>query len=149
MQAMHSVQKDPGQGQELESMMIIGLDFDGTVVQHDYPEIGDPVPGAVIWLRRWLDAGAHIILWTMRSDRQLEEAVLYLQTHGITLWGINGNPSQKSWTTSPKAHCDLYVDDRAVGVPLAYPPNGGKPHVDWAIVGPHVLRMLTYQAATV
>jgi hypothetical protein len=31
--------------------MIIAVDFDGTVVEHIYPDVGRDVPGAVYWLK--------------------------------------------------------------------------------------------------
>ena len=46
----------------------IAVDFDGTIVDHVFPEIGAAVPGAFKWLKRFKEAGATLILWTMRSD---------------------------------------------------------------------------------
>ncbi|MBL4903373.1 MAG: hypothetical protein JKY62_12090, partial [Desulfocapsa sp.] len=48
--------------------MYICIDFDGTVVDHRYPYVGDPVPLAVDWLQRFVELGAKLILFTMRSD---------------------------------------------------------------------------------
>jgi len=48
--------------------MYICIDFDGTIVDHRFPEIGPPVPGAVEWMLRFQEAGAKLILFTMRSD---------------------------------------------------------------------------------
>ena len=64
--------------------MIIAVDFDGTTVTHTYPEMGEPVPGAVEWLQRFQDAGAKLILWTMRSHKNgsLQPAVDYWVMHG-------------------------------------------------------------------
>lgn len=118
------------------------VDFDGTVVEHMYPEVGPAVPKALEWMKRWHEAGANLILWTMRSGATLEEAVAYLTTNGVILYGINENPSQKSWTNSPKAYGYMYVDDAAVGCPVIPSTKSGRPMVDWDVVGPLVLAAL-------
>ncbi len=129
------------------STMYICVDFDGTVVDHRYPCVGDPVPLAVDWLQRWVELGAQIVLFTMRADDPgkgdlLQDAVDYFTKNNIPLYGINRNPDQDSWTTSPKAYGKLYIDDSAFGCPLIHPPTFNKPCVDWKIVGPAVEVML-------
>lgn len=123
--------------------MIICVDFDGTVVDHRYPELGQPVPEAIMWLRRLQACGAKIILYTLRSEdgvagNTLTEAVRYLQEQGIELYAVNNNPSQESWTSSPKVYADLYIDDAAFGCPLIRPPGFARACVDWKKVGPAV-----------
>jgi len=126
--------------------MIIGIDFDGTMVDHMFPQIGEPVPHAVNSVRAFQSVGAKIILWTMRSDSEeagsvLTEAVDYMNSNGIILYGINQNPDQH-WSKSPKAYCNIYIDDAAFGCPLIKYPGFERPCVNWAIVGSQVLRML-------
>lgn len=131
--------------------MIIAVDFDGTCVEHEFPGVGPDVPGAVEWLRRFAGAGARLILWTMRSDgpprsvteHPLRDAEEWFESRRIPLFGRNGNPGQYTWTSSPKAYAHLYVDDAAYGCPLvANPRPGGRPYVDWSVVGPDVLAMI-------
>ncbi len=127
--------------------MYICVDFDGTVVDHRYPYLGDPVPLATDWLHRWVELGAKIILFTMRSDNSakncyLQDAVDYFAQNDIPLYGINHNPDQDSWTSSPKPFAKLYIDDASFGCPLIHPPTFNKPCVDWKIVGPAVEKML-------
>lgn len=110
---------------------ILAVDFDGTVVTHQYPEIGTPVPKAIETLKRLNENGVKIILWTMRSEKFLDDAVKYLEENGVELWGINSNPEQKSWTNSPKAYAQIYVDDAALGCPLLESPIAERPFVDW------------------
>ena len=110
--------------------MIVAIDFDGTIVENRFPDVGNPVPLALESMREIIMGGNRIILWTMRSGPKLEEAVNYLYENGIPLFGINANTEQGSWTSSPKAHADKYVDDNAIGCPLIYPIDG-KPYVDW------------------
>lgn len=112
--------------------MILGVDFDGTIVTHMYPDMGRSVPGAIDALKRFIELGHRIILWTMRSGAELEAAVKYLEDNGIALFGVNENPEQPDWTSSPKAYCHKYIDDSAVGCPLLFDPASGRPYVDWS-----------------
>jgi len=123
--------------------MYICIDFDGTVVDHRYPYVGDPVPLAVDWLQRFAELGAKLILFTMRSDgaegeELLRDAVQYFEKNNIQLFGINRNPDQDSWTSSPKAYAHIYIDDAAFGCPLIHPATFNRPCVDWKQVGPAV-----------
>lgn len=112
--------------------MIIGLDFDGTVCTHEFPKIGKDI-GAIPVLRRIIDKGHKIILFTMRSNKggsTLDDAINWFRENDIPLYGVNSNPNQWSWTSSPKPYCNLYIDDAALGCPLIN--NGSdRPYVDW------------------
>ena len=108
--------------------MIIAIDFDGTIVKHEYPKIGKPVPDAVRVIKR-LQKVCRIILLTMRSGKELKEAVQYCQDNDIKLWAVNCNPEQKSWTRSKKVYANFYVDDASVGCPLVR--DHRRPYVDW------------------
>ena len=126
--------------------MIICVDFDGTIVDHRFPEIGPAVPGAIKWLKRLHKYGGKLILYTMRSDSgvfktALSDAKKYLFEQGIELYAVNENPAQKSWTLSPKVYCDVYVDDSAFGCPLIFPKGFKRPCVDWSKVGPELENM--------
>lgn len=112
---------------------IIAVDFDGTCVADAYPNIG-PSIGAERVLSRLLAHGAALILWTMRSGETLAEAETWFAERALPLRGVNHNPAQAIWTTSPKAHADLYIDDRAFGVPLTQSLPHHPPHVDWSVV---------------
>ena len=52
---------------------IIAIDFDGTIVEHKYPAIGAPIKGAIDTIKELQARGHRIILWTMRSGRELEK----------------------------------------------------------------------------
>lgn len=113
--------------------MIIGVDFDGTVVTHDYPRVGKDI-GAVPVLKRLVDAGNQLVLFTMRSTQNgtFQDAVKWFEKNGIELYGKNTNPTQKAWTDSPKAHCHLYIDDAAFGAPLKFDESKSpRPFIDW------------------
>lgn len=111
--------------------MIIAIDFDGTVVTHNYPQVGTDI-GAVPVLKELVTAGHKLVLNTMRSQESLSQAITWFYKHSIPLYGINQNPTQRSWTTSPKVYAELYIDDAALGAPLIDPVESGvRPYVDW------------------
>lgn len=114
-------------------MSIIAVDFDGTCVTHEYPDIGYDI-GAVPVLKALVARGDQIILFTMRSGGQLADAVKWFEVNEIPLFGVNCNPEQHTWTTSPKPYAHIYIDDAALGVPLMHSLGGMRPHVDWLAV---------------
>lgn len=125
---------------------IIGIDFDGTIADHLYPDIGEPVPGAFYWMKEFQKAGAKLVLWTMRSDETLDDAVKYCKERGIEFWGVNQNPEQHTWTSSPKAYCQIVIDDNMACCPMKINPRvGGRNYVDWDVVGPWVIDKINYR----
>ncbi len=122
--------------------LYICVDFDGTIVDHAYPSIGDPVPDAIKWMKRWIELDAQLILLTMRSDQKLDDAILYLQENDLKFYGYNHNPSQREWTQSPKVHGHIYVDDAAFGCPLKKYHGFLRMCVDWSVVGPTIGALL-------
>lgn len=121
--------------------MDIIIDFDGTCVKHSYPKMGDDI-GAQKVLKRLVEKGHNLILFTMRSNfpykgnsdvfttKGLDDAVNWFNINNIPLYGIQTNPTQSDWTSSPKAYGQLFIDDTALGCPLIYPEEG-RPYVDW------------------
>ena len=67
----------------------VAVDFDGTIVEHDFPAIGAPAPGAIEWLKRFKAAGATLILWTMRSGDHLYSAARWLKKQGVDFDHVN------------------------------------------------------------
>lgn len=128
--------------------MTINIDFDGTCVTHDFPRVGKSI-GAEQVLKKLTDKGHQLILFTMRSDRKkskptldptiqdvtgsfLTDAVNWFKTHNIPLYGIQSNPTQLNWTTSPKSYAELMIDDSSLGCPLTYDRNlSDRYFVDW------------------
>jgi len=115
--------------------MEIAIDFDGTCVTHEYPKVGKDV-GSIPVLKTLIENGHKLILWTMRSDNRenntnpLTDAINWFIENDIELYGIQENPTQKEWTSSPKAYAQLYIDDAALGCPLIYDKHE-RPYVDW------------------
>ncbi len=132
--------------------MIIAVDFDGTCVTHEFPKVGRDI-GAVPVLKALVANGHQLILWTMRSDSEsvavenedplihneagpyLTDAVTWFKDNGIELYGTNENPDQKSWTHSPKAFANMYIDDAALGCPLRHAGDVERPFVNWDAIG--------------
>ena len=114
--------------------MTIAIDFDGTCVTHEYPEIGRDL-GATTTLKTLVDNGHKLVLLTMRSGKTLENAKHWFEERGIILYGVNENPSQKRWTESPKVYANLYIDDANLGTPLIKNSIASdRPYVDWKLV---------------
>lgn len=126
--------------------MFIAIDFDGTIADHTFPDIGTAVPGAFEWITKFKKSGAILILWTIRCDGgkhgdALTKAIEFCEANGVKFDRINENP--QSWTTSPKPYAHVIIDDSAFGCPLIdNPREGGKPLVDWEKIGPLVLEKL-------
>lgn len=134
--------------------MIIAVDFDGTCVTHEFPYVGKEI-GAAEVLKELTDKGHKIILFTMRShpneinqnrtidgniisNDALQDAIDWFKKHDIPLFGVNENPTQKDWSSSPKPYAHIYIDDAALGVPLKKDSLSEKPYVDWDIVKYHL-----------
>lgn len=110
---------------------VIAIDFDGTCVTHEYPNIGKPI-GSEIVLKHLTDNDSKLILHTMRCGDTEKEAVNWFKEKNIPLFGVNENPGQKSWTDSKKVYAHFYIDDAAIGVPLLYIKEYAKrPFVHW------------------
>ena len=128
--------------------MVFAVDFDGTVVTHDYPEVGKYI-GAQFVLKELVSRGHQLVLFTMRSGKELQDAVDWYEEHEIELWGINVNPQQYQWTTSPKAYANVYIDDAAINVPLCFDPKfHSRPFVDWITVAKKLEKMGLWDSQT-
>lgn len=112
--------------------MYIAIDFDGTMVKHEYPRIGEDI-GAVPVILALQKRGFKIILFTMRSGPQLTEAIKWCQDNKILLHGVNTNHNQHTWTTSLKPYAHVYIDDASLGAPLIHP-RQGRSYIDWVAV---------------
>ncbi len=99
--------------------MIIAVDFDGTIVTHDYPRIGKPIPFAIETLKKLQADGHQLILWSVREGELLQEAVDYCQQKGLEFYAVNASfPEEKQLSTADtprKIIADIYIDDRNLG----------------------------------
>lgn len=98
--------------------MIIAVDFDGTIVEHRYPEIGRERPFAFDTLKLLQKEGHRLILWTVREDKLLEEAVEFCRQRGVEFYAVNTNyPEEQTGHQhfSRKLKADVFIDDRNLG----------------------------------
>lgn len=115
--------------------MKIKLDFDGTVVVHRYPNMGNVVPFAIRVIEKLKNAGHKIILNTYRADCNdgtLEEAINFLQKHDIDLSESYNNrkehPNYWDWEFF-EANDMIFIDDICEGIPMMRMENSWV--VDW------------------
>ena len=116
--------------------MTIAVDFDGTLVEHQYPAIGKEIPFAFETLRRLQQDRHQLILWTAREGQLLEDAVNFCASKGINFYAINSDIPNDRWReTSParKLRADVFIDDRNLG---------GLP--DWSTIYEMISRHLSY-----
>ncbi len=98
--------------------MIIAVDFDGTIVTHEYPRIGKDIPFAIDTLKKLQSEHfLRLILWTVREGKELEDAVEYCRARGLEFYAVNSNyPEEKPEHNEPrKLKVDLFIDDRNLG----------------------------------
>ena len=98
--------------------MLIAVDFDGTIVTHEYPKIGKEIPFAIDTLKRLQQYPDYLlVLWTVREGEELEEAVQYCKERGLEFYAINKNyPEESAENPEPrKLKADLFIDDRNLG----------------------------------
>ena len=95
----------------------IAVDFDGTIVEHEYPAIGKEKLFAFRTLKELEKMGARLILWTFRSGKELDEAVEFCRKNGIEFYAVNKNYPEEVFddSISRKINADIYIDDRNVG----------------------------------
>ena len=94
---------------------VIATDFDGTLCEDKWPDIGEPNEEIIWYLREQQAAGAKIILWTCRVGEQLEEAVRWCYDQGLIFDAVNENLPERiaMFGTDPrKIGADEYIDDR-------------------------------------
>lgn len=102
----------------MEGPLKIAVDFDGTIVEHKYPEIGKEVMFALKTLRALQEQGHLLILWTYRSGKELDEAVEYCRRNGIVFYAVNASYPEEEFDEdydSRKIDADIFIDDRNIG----------------------------------
>ena len=95
----------------------IAVDFDGTIVQHKYPDIGEEIPGAFETLKKLNSAGYKLILWTYRDGQELQEAIDFCLKNGIIFWAVNNSYPEEKYNKylSRKIDADIFIDDKNFG----------------------------------
>ncbi len=100
-----------------EDALTIAVDFDGTIVEHTYPEIGDEMLFAFETLKALQKKGHKLILWTYREGRYLTDAVEYCKKNGVVFYAVNRSYPEEELEEgiSRKINADIFIDDRNVG----------------------------------
>lgn len=95
----------------------IAVDFDGTIVEDEYPKIGKPILFAFDTLKKLQEKGHRLILWTYRHGKALDEAVAFCEAHGIVFYAVNKSFPEEEFDPkySRKINADMFIDDRNAG----------------------------------
>ena len=118
--------------------MTIAVDFDGTIVEHRYPEIGKELPFATQTLKMLIEDRHKLILWSVREGKLLEDAVEWCRNRGVEFYAVNKDfPEEdlsKNQSFSRKLKADVWIDDRNIG---------GLP--DWGTIYQMITEKKTYE----
>ena len=98
--------------------MVIAIDFDGTIVEHRYPEIGKEIPFSVETLKMLQQDRHKLILWTVREGHLLDEAVQWCKERGLEFYAVNRDYPEEAREDrgfSRKLKADMFIDDRNLG----------------------------------
>ena len=119
--------------------MTIAIDFDGTIVEHRYPAIGNEIPFATETLKMLIADHHKLILWSVREGKLLDEAVNWCKEHGVEFYAVNRDYPEENGTSnnnhfSRKLKVDMFIDDRNLG---------GLP--DWGTIYRMIKEHKTYQ----
>lgn len=96
---------------------IVAVDFDGTLCENAYPEIGKPKMEVIEAIKEYKGYGWKIILWTCRNYDALDQAVEWCKQHGLEFDAINTNLPEVQETyggDTRKVFADVYIDDKNV-----------------------------------
>jgi hydroxymethylpyrimidine pyrophosphatase-like HAD family hydrolase len=95
----------------------IAVDFDGTIVEHEYPEIGKEKLFAFQTLKELNKLGASLILWTFRTGKELDDAVEFCRQNGVEFYAVNKNYPEEIFdeSLSRKINADIFIDDKNIG----------------------------------
>ena len=100
-------------------MATIAVDFDGTIVEHRYPEIGKELPFATETLRTLIKEHHRLILWSVREGKLLQDAIDWCHERGVYFWAVNRDypeeEENKNNHFSRKIKADYFIDDRNIG----------------------------------
>ena len=98
-------------------MIRVAVDFDGTIVENDYPQLGKPMLFAFETLKELQKRGFTLILWTIRTGKLLDEAVEFCRQNGVEFYAINQNHPEEVFDSSlpRKIEVDVFIDDRNLG----------------------------------
>lgn len=101
----------------MNESLTIAVDFDGTIVEDEFPKIGKPIIFAFETLIKLQEKGHRLILWTYRYGKQLDEAVAFCKEHKVEFYAVNKSFPEEEYNPkySRKINADIFIDDRNIG----------------------------------
>lgn len=100
-----------------QNYKIIAVDFDGTLCENKWPEIGEPNQDLIDKLVESRKKGeSKLILWTCRAGARLKEAIKWCEGRGLMFDAVNENLPEiieMMGGDTRKIYADEYIDDRA------------------------------------
>ena len=102
--------------------LTIAVDFDGTIAEDAYPQVGKAKLFAFETLKKLQEEGHRLILWTYRSGSKLDDAVAFCKKNGITFYAVNKSFPEEVFDPkySRKINADVFIDDRNIGGMLGW-----------------------------
>ena len=99
---------------------IIAVDFDGTLVTDEYPNIGKPIWKVINWCKEQQLLGNTLILWTCRSGRELDAAIALCNEVDLHFDYVNCNTIENLMKygkrDTRKVYADIYLDDKSINI---------------------------------
>ena len=99
--------------------MVIAVDFDGTIVENKYPEIGQELPFAIETLKMLIKDRHRVVLWTCREGELLDAALDWCRERGVEFYAANRDYPEETTDNNPhftrKLKADIFIDDRSIG----------------------------------
>lgn len=133
-------------GHHLKDCTIYAVDFDGTLCEHKFPDIGAPNERLIQWLIDRQKAGDKIILWTNRMEPYLDNAVAWCAEKGLHFDAVNANLPEimerykdvlNGKPESRKITADVFIDDAACNTGLPFMNPGCSTDSCWLEECPH------------
>ena len=102
---------------EKRNYNIYAVDFDGTLCENAWPDIGKPNHSLIGTLKKAREKGDKVILWTCRTADRLDDAITWCKEQGLEFDAVNENLPEiigQFGTESRKVFADIYIDDKAI-----------------------------------
>jgi len=105
-----------------EKYYYIAVDFDGTLHDGYYGNVGEPRQDVYTLVENYKDTARGmglepvVILWTCRTGESLSEAVKWCYDNNFKLDYVNENPLFWMGDWQRKIYADIYIDDKSVAV---------------------------------
>ena len=99
--------------------LVIAVDFDGTLCESKWPEIGEPNYGMLAYCIAQRATGSKLILWTCRSGDMLQQAIDWCAGHHLEFDAINDNLHESKahfGGDTRKVWADVYIDDKSANL---------------------------------